>query len=286
MIDKRFLTLAILAKNNSYTKTAKLLFITQPAVSQQISSLENELDIQLVNNQHGKISLTFVGNKLAQFAWQTELEGQKLIDSLNSTDQAFKIGCTLSLSSTLMPKFIGSTVDKFKISTAEISNTEHILQHIRDGKIDFGLVEGNFQNTEFDSIFLQNEEFACVTYPDHKITSPIKMSDLLQQNILVRESGSGSRAILENWLGTQNYHIEDFHNIVEIASPAAIVELLKKKFGISFMYKSIVSKELQSGNLKEINIQNFHITHPINLVYSKISYFENEYKKIVQSVME
>jgi len=37
MIDKRFLTLAILAKNNSYTKTAKQLFITQPAVSQQIS---------------------------------------------------------------------------------------------------------------------------------------------------------------------------------------------------------------------------------------------------------
>jgi len=185
-----------------------------------------------------------------------------------------------------MPKFIGATVDKFKISTAEISNTQHILQHIRDGRIDFGLVEGNFQNNEFDSIFLQNEKFACVTYPDNKIASPIQMSKLLQQNILVRESGSGSRAILESWLGTQNFHIEDFHNIVEIASPSAIVELLKQKFGITFMYKSIVNEELKQGNLKEINIQDFHITHPIKLVYPKNSYFKDEYKKIVQSVME
>lgn len=286
MIDKRFLTLAILSKNNSYTKTANQLFITQPAVSQQISSLENELDIQFVNNIHGKISLTDAGKKLAEFAWQTELEGQKVIDSLDKYDQSFSIGCTLSLSSTLLPKFIGKNTNKFKISTAEINNTQHVLQDIRNGKIDFGLIEGNFHNNEFDSIFIKNEEFSCVTYPDNAINSPTSMQSLLKQNILVREVGSGSREILENWLGTQNYYISDFQNTVEIASPSAIIELLKQKFGISFIYKSIVQRELENGELKEIDIQNFHITHPINLVYLKNSYFEAEYKKIAQFVME
>lgn len=50
MLDKRYQALYITSQTQSYTKTAQQLFITQPAVSQQISSLETELDLKLVDN--------------------------------------------------------------------------------------------------------------------------------------------------------------------------------------------------------------------------------------------
>lgn len=52
MLDKRYQTLISLAETQSFTQTAKQLFITQPAVSQQIASLESELKFPLIIHEH------------------------------------------------------------------------------------------------------------------------------------------------------------------------------------------------------------------------------------------
>lgn len=281
MLDKRYKTLIVLSQTNSFTQTAKQLFITQPAVSQQISSLEDELEFQLVIREHGKVTLTTNGLKLAKFAKQMELESQKVVSAIKSGTEHLKMGCTLSLSSTILPKFIQQLSTRTNVITTKINNTQHILQNIRDGKVDFGLIEGNFNKDEFDSFFVQKENFIGVS---HTTISSNSIEDLFGQTLLLREKGSGSRNIFENWLATQNYKISDFKSVIEIASPSTIVELLKQNNGISFMYESLVTSELNSGQLKKLDLQGFQVEHPINLVFLKNSYFKDTYKEIVESV--
>ncbi|MFC6324153.1 LysR family transcriptional regulator [Companilactobacillus baiquanensis] len=283
MLDKRFKTLVILSETLSYTKTAKQLFVTQPAVSQQINSLENELNLTLVSKDNNKIHLTKAGNVLADYAKKTFLESTKLIESLQKEKNLhqLKMGCTLSLSTTLLPKFINQLTDDFKITTTEINNTKHVLTKIREGKIDFGLIEGNFNKNEFDSILIKYEPFICVANPKLKFDNPTSIEDLFDQNILIRELGSGSREILENWLAIQNFQINDFQNISEISSPITIIQLLKQNLGISFMYKSLVEQELDNEILQQIHIKSFNIDHPINLVFLKNSYFTDIYQQLV-----
>ncbi|GEO63436.1 LysR family transcriptional regulator [Companilactobacillus nantensis] len=281
MLDKRYQTLISLAKTQSFTKTAAQLFITQPAVSQQITSLETELNFSLVLREHNRISLTEAGLKLAKFAKQMDLESQKVINSLKTGTEHLKMGCTLSLSSTILPKFIQQLSTRANVVTTKINNTQHILQNIRDGKVDFGLIEGNFNKEEFDSFFVQKEDFVCIASNNIGGTT---IEDLFDQTLLLREPGSGSRNIFENWLATQNYRISDFKNVIEIASPSAIVELLKQDQGISFMYQSLVTNELKSEQLKKLDLTGFHVEHPINLVFLKNSYFKETYREIVESV--
>lgn len=281
MLDKRYQTLISLAKTQSFTQTAKQLFITQPAVSQQIASLETELNFPLVIHEHNRITLTAAGFKLASFAKQTDLESRKVIDSLKTGSEHLKMGCTLSLSSTILPKFIQQLSTRANVVTTKINNTQHILQNIRDGKVDFGLIEGNFNKEEFDSFFVQKENFICVANNGIGGTT---IEDLFNQTLLLRESGSGSRNIFENWLATQNYRITDFKNVIEIASPSTIVELLKQDAGISFMYQSLVENELKTEQLKKLDLTGFHVEHPINLVFLKNSYFKETYREIVESV--
>ncbi|KRL66833.1 LysR family transcriptional regulator [Companilactobacillus versmoldensis] len=287
MLDKRFLTLAMLSQTGSYTETANRLFITQPAVSQQINSLESELDLVLVDKSKRKIRLTASGQKLAKFVNQLDIESQKFLDNLQQDDEQshLKMGCTLSLSSTLLPRFIHQLSGRSKIVTSEINNTDQILKKLRQGKIDFGLVEGNFDKKEFDSIFLQNEDFICVANNQVEFEHPT-IDQLFQENIFVREPGSGSREIFEHWLGTQNYRINDFEHIVEIASPTVIVQLLEENRGISFIYRSLVEEKLRQGKLKRLDLQGFQILHPINLVFLKNSYFAATYENIVKDVFE
>ncbi|MFD1419264.1 LysR family transcriptional regulator [Companilactobacillus keshanensis] len=282
MLDKRFKTLAILSETLSYTKAAQLLFVTQPAVSQQISSLENELNLTLVTKHNNKIKMTSSGIALADYAKKISLESSRLIDSLQheKNSNQLKMGCTLSLSTTLLPEFIKKLTGKFRITTTEINNTEHVLAKIRDGKIDFGLIEGNFNKKEFDSIQIKREPFICVANHELTFEKAISIDKLFDQNILVREPGSGSRDILENWLAIQNFQIHDFQNVSEISSPTTIIQLLKQNLGISFMYKSLVENELQHGLLNQILIKGFNIEHPINLVFLKDSYFIDMYREV------
>ncbi|GEO59611.1 LysR family transcriptional regulator [Companilactobacillus bobalius] len=282
MLDKRYQTLVVLADTNSFTKTAETLFITQPAVSQQITSLENELNLSLVIRDHNRIHLTDIGQKLADYAKQVEFESQKVLNSLK-TPAKFNMGCTLSLSSTLLPKFLNHLSNKIQISTTEIKNTDHILQNIRDGKIDFGLVEGNFDTDEFDSFFLQKENFVCISHQQLNIST---IEDLFNQTLLIREPGSGSRNIFENWLATQNYKINDFNKVMEIASPNTILELLKQISGVTFIYESLVTSEIKNGQLKKLDFPGFKIEHPINLVFLKNSYFKNTYQELTASYLQ
>lgn len=284
MLDKRFKTLIILSETLSYTKAAQKLFVTQPAVSQQINSLENELNLSLVTKNNNKINLTKTGYLLADYAKKVSFESQRLIESLQEEKNLhqLKMGCTLSLSTTLLPEFMKHLPKDFKIITTEINNTQHILSKIRDGKIDFGLIEGNFNKKEFDSILIKKEPFICVANPELTFKDSVSIEELFDQNILIRELGSGSRDILENWLAIQNLQIDDFKNISEISSPTTIIQLLKQNKGISFMYKSLVKSDLEHGLLRQIDIKEFHISHPINLVFLKDSYFKNTYQQLVK----
>lgn len=282
MLDKRFQTLIVLSKTLSYTKTANQLFITQPAVSQQINTLENELDMQLVITNKRQITLTDAGRALARYAQQVQIESSKLVTHLqnNHQDLNLKLGCTLSLSSTLLPDFISSLSHRSQLMASEIGNTSHILKNIREGKVDFGLIEGNFNKEEFDSIQIKKENFICVANPDVNIKADT-VSDLFAQNLYIREVGSGSREILENWLSTQNFQLNDFQQVMEIASPTVIVQLLQQSKGVSFIYESLVTEDIDQGKLKKLNLKDFKISHPINLVFLKNSYFTNTYQQLV-----
>ncbi|WP_137597330.1 LysR family transcriptional regulator [Paucilactobacillus kaifaensis] len=284
MLDRRYKTLSILATTLSYTKTAQRLFITQPAVSQQISSLEQDLDIKLVTKNGPRIQITDAGTQLVQYVDRVSLENQNVLQRLktNSNEQTIKIGSTYSLSIFLLPELIKNLLpSNTKIQTI-IDNTDQVLAALRQGKIEFGIVEGNFDKNEFDAITIRNEDFIGVANPVNTISTQkeLTVTDLLNETLLIRESGSGTRDIFANWLATQNYQLDDFNRQVEIANPTAIIQLLKNNVGISFMYRSLVINELANGTLTQLSVGGFKISHPINIIFLKNSYFTKDYAVI------
>jgi DNA-binding transcriptional LysR family regulator len=283
MLDKRYLTLALLAKTKSYTATAKQLFMTQPAVSQQIASLEAELALKLVNYEHQTLHITAAGKNLVEFVDKTQSEANKLMKLLNSemTQRTLKIGSTRSLAIFLLPDLIQQIDQANQNIQTIIGNTDDVLTALRNGQIDFGLIEGNFDKVEFDAIKIKNEPFIGVT--KKKLQSEeVAIEELFDQPLLIRESGSGTRDIFKSWLATQNFELNDFDRQIEVASPMSITTLLKKGVGISFMYESLVKEAIDRHELRQINIRDFNIHHPLNLVYLKNSYFADEYQQFAQ----
>lgn len=290
MLDRRYRTLAVLATTLSYTKAAQKLFITQPAVSQQIISLEQELGTSLISKIGNRIQLTSAGHQLVQYIHKIDFESNQVLQQIKTTQsqKIIKVGSTQSLSIFLLPALISNLFTTNSSIKTVVGNTNEILHALRQGNVQFGIVEGNFDKNEFDAIHIRQENFIGVTYPDNPLFKydQISINNLMNETLLIREVGSGTRDIFANWLATQNYTINDFSNQVEIANPSTIIELLLHKMGISFMYESLVTNQLHAQQLVKLPLQNFKISHPINFIFLKDSYFAESYTAIAKKLAQ
>ena len=275
MLDNRLHTFLKLCETGNYTKTAQKLNMTQPAVSQHIQFLENYYQVVLISGKGKNFSLTEEGKALQEYIRTLNANSERILPLLHRIKNQVKplnFGATLTIGEYTIPPILYRILKKDpKTNISMFVENTHILQKMLwDGKIDFALLEGHFNQNQFEFKLISNETFIGVCSPNNKIASKtIDLEDLLEQNLILRELGSGTRDILEQALYNQNLNVKDFKRKIEIGNMNAIKELCHQNIGITFMYREAIKKEISQGYLKEIPIRNFNINHPFNFVYLK-----------------
>lgn len=274
MLEQHYLTFKLLAQTLSYTKTAQRLFMTQPAVSQQIKRLEAEVGVPLVRYQHRQLQLTAAGDALATYLAQLTVQNDKFMEGLRQPRPAPRLllGATMSLNTVFLPRLLPILRHQYQQIVSKIGNTAQILQQLRQGQIDFALIEGNFDKTEFDYQVIRREPFICVTGTGNPLLHDgivYQPHELVQETLLIREPGSGSREILLDWLASFNLQLADFAQRIEIGDPQTIMTLLQQGFGISFMYASLAQSALQQQQLRQVQLPALQLDHELYLIYRK-----------------
>ena len=146
------------------------------------------------------------------------------------------------------------------------------------------IVEGNYPKEYYSHKKYSTEDYIAVCAASHHFMTdhPYTMNDLVHERLLVREEGSGTRNILEQSLMTHGLHISDFIHYIEIENMHTIIGLLKRDCGISFLYKIAVEKELHSGILKEISLDDFKMQHDFDIIWEKHSVYSDKYLSICE----
>ena len=108
MIDYRLKTFLTLCELKNYTKTAKKLFITQPAVTQQIKYLEKYYGVTLFKYEGKNLILTPAGKELQSFALTLSKDCEKIVQKLSTNKEniTYKFGATLTIGQYIMPDII------------------------------------------------------------------------------------------------------------------------------------------------------------------------------------
>lgn len=275
MLDNRLETFLTLCETCNYTKTANKLSMTQPAVTQHIQFLENYYKVILISGKGKNFSLTKEGEALQQYVKTLKANSDRilpLVHRIKNQVKPLNFGATLTIGEYTIPPILYQMLKEDSETSISmfVENTHVLLKMLWEGKIDFALLEGHFNQNEFEFKLISNEEFIGVCSPENKIASITNdLQELLEQNLILRELGSGTRDILEQALYNQNLSSKDFKRKIEIGNMNVIKELCHKNIGITFMYREAVKKELSKGYLKEIPIRDFKISHPFNFVYLK-----------------
>ena len=163
-------------------------------------------------------------------------------------------------------------------------NTQTLLTYLHEGTIDFAIVEGYFSVIITRHVSTKQKN-TLLFPPSITHSKPVhNLRDLTSERLLIREHGSGTRAILTKTLALKNMSVKDFRHLVEIENIHTIVTLLKEDCGISFLYKSAVEQELNEGMLVQIPLSDFMIMHDFTFLWNKNSIFSQEYDAVFKEL--
>lgn len=283
MLDFRYLTFLTLCKTLSYTKTAEVLNMTQPAVSQHMKYLQEYYQVPLFFYEGKKLNLTPKGKILYEFVTTIAADNNQLeaiMYTPNTDDIPLYFGATLSIGEYIMPNAIKTLLAQYPSLSInmEVENTEILLSRLKEGKLNFALIEGYFNKTEYAFKPLMDAEFIAVCNPNSRFAKQaVSLEDLLDTRLILREKGSGSRTILQQLLQKHNLTIDNFALKLEVGNISAIKQLVSDDVGITFIYRAAVQRALNDGRLAQIKITGLSIFREFNFVYLKNSQYEKEY---------
>lgn len=283
MLDVKVETFLVVCETMNYTKTAQLLHITQPAVSQHIRALEAQVGTRLISYEGKQLILSEAGMMFRQAATTMRHDAQKLIEMIHqqTSKRVLHFGATLTIGEYIMPKVLLKVLEREPDAEIRmfVTNTAKLIQMLDDGDIDFAIVEGFFAKSSYDSIVYSCERFLPVCAYDTQCSAK-SMADLLNERLLVREAGSGTREMLERKLKEKNLTLNDFSHKVEIGNLNTIKKMVCAGAGISFFYQPVVQQELDQGILREITLNDFSANHEFNFIWRKNSIYKDIYHEI------
>lgn len=293
MLDFRTDTFLTVCETMNFTEAARRLHITQPAVSQHIRVLEKEYDTDLFLYHNKQLYLTPSGEILRK-RLMTMKNDQIAIRNEIQNDVDKRESLSIGVTMTIGEYAIVDTIADFLIRHPEINlhihygNTMQLLGLLDDGILNLALVEGNYPKEKYGHKNYSLEDYVAVCASDHifEVKNPETLSDLVQERLLVREPGSGTRNILEELLLARGMEIKDFRRYTEVENMHTIIGLLKRDCGISFMYKIAVADELKSGNLKEIELTDFKMQHDFDFIWEKGSIYTEKYLEICEELLQ
>ncbi|NCB63995.1 MAG: LysR family transcriptional regulator [Clostridia bacterium] len=290
MLDFRMETFLTVCKYLNYTRAAEALDLTQPAVTQHIQHLQTHYGVKLFEYKDKRLRLTPEGVLLRDSAATMLHDEQKLMRDLKTCRagrQTLRFGATLTIGGYELPPRLASYLKAHPDTDVHmtVENTQTLLSLLDQGILDFALVEGYFQKSEYDHILWSTEPYICVCAPDHRFTrEPPRLEDLFHETIILRDPGSGSREVLSRVLEERNFQLSDFCHITEISDLQAIKSLTEADCGITFLYRKAAERELTEGRLREIPVEGLNVRHEFTFLWRKDSCFEGDFRALYEAL--
>ena len=276
----------------NYTRSAAELNITQPAVSQHIAFLESSYGAKLVARQGKRLSLTPAGVLLRDAAATMAHDEDVLRDAvaaLSGPRRSLRIGMTLTAGEYVLAEPLAHYLAAHPQVQVRIasSDTERLLSQLRSGTTDCALVEGFFDKSAWEWSVFCTERLTAVCAPDSplaQVKEPLAIEDLLDQHVLVREQGSGTRAVLAHALAGRNLSLESFARATEIESINIIKAFAARGLGIAFVYEAAVARELAAGTLARIPLAGQPVEHDLTFIWLRGSVFADECRTFIDDL--
>ena len=262
------------ARHLNFSRAAEELLLTQPAVTQQVKALEDELGVPLFDRSGGRITLTAGGKVLLPLADQIKEISDRAFAAVAeaSGEQAgeLAVGASQTVAQYLLPNFIAGFIKAYpRIQiVARSGNTEAMLDALVAHQIQLALIEGPDQRKDLNIEPFFQDHMVLVVPTNHEwADQEVDIEALKQQPLLMREFGSGSRRVIERAIVAARLKKKDLRIQMELDSTEALLSAVEAGLGVTIVSRWAVRNQLALGTLKVARVRGLKLSRQFSIAY-------------------
>ncbi|GIO57836.1 MULTISPECIES: LysR family transcriptional regulator [Paenibacillus] len=281
-------TLITISKTMSFRKAGELLNLTQPAVSAQIKSLEDEFKTVLVDRNQ-PVTLTDRGEVFLSHAERILAIVEELKERLYDLDQTpqghIVLGTTTSIAIQILPRVLSYFQNQFPLIKTSIMSmaSSQIYTSVENGQIDVGLGYLIERNPNLMTSVLYYDTFELIVSPRHPLARKTAVTiDVLRETPLILLSpDTVGRRFADDIL--KKHGIEP-NVVMELSSSEEIKRMVEIDLGAAIMSKQSVASELRLGTLKIIPLTELEVSHPVGVIYKSGKYLNSAMQQFLSDL--
>ena len=258
------------AENQSITKAAEELFLTQPAVSIQLKNFQEQFPIPLIEVIGRKLYVTEFGKEIAEAAekilTETEAINYKTLAFKGVLAGKLKIS-VVSTGKYVMPYFLSGFMEKHSgiDLIMDVTNKSHVVRSLEKNEVDFALVSVIPEHLKLNRVSLMQNKLFLVGNTKKEIPKNFTKERIFQElPMIYREEGSATRNAMENYMKKNDYSTK---KKIELTSNEALKQAVTAGLGLSIMPLIGIKNALRNKELQIIPIKDLPIVTNWNLVW-------------------
>jgi DNA-binding transcriptional LysR family regulator len=263
-----------LAETASFTKAAQINNMTQPAVSQQIFSLERQFKSLLIKRSRKKFRLTREGRVFYEHSKQIIQSCNSLhnriqkIKDINSKTIRVATICSIGLHE--LPAPLKKFLKLFPTINVQVEfrHANQVYDDVLENVADLGLVAYPVKNIELELIPLCKDILVMICHPQHLLarSRSVKLSQLAGEKFISFEQDIPTRKAIDNILKRHDVEMGSVMELDNIESVKCAVEI---EAGISIVPQGTITQEVSMHTLAEVRIQGVDLFRPLAAIYKK-----------------
>lgn len=281
----------LVAEEENFTKAAKALFMTQPAISFQIKALEEHFQCRLFERLEKRTILTEAGQTIYPTVKQILSlyeKAKEAVDELQGMSKGtINIGASTIPGEYLLPLLIGFFKVKFPglQVNLKITDSGQVVEDILARKIDFGVIGAHYEDPNLVYQPFVKDEIIFISPKGYGLLDKeIKLKDLAKEALILREPSSGTRKVILERLAIHNINLSDLQVVMELGSTRAVITAVEAGLGISAVSRWAAKDALELGRVEELKITDFNGKRDLFIVSSINKYMGKAAKTLLDFV--
>ncbi|MDH5570642.1 MAG: LysR family transcriptional regulator [Gammaproteobacteria bacterium] len=264
---------AAVARNESFTKAAEVLHLSQPGVSMQIKQLENNIGLPLFEHVGKKIYLTSAGREMYSYSQAISNllgEAEDVLEELkgvHSGKLAISVATTASHFATRLLADFSKRYEGVTISL-DITNRKSLQQQLENNEPDLVIMGQPPEGVDVESVAFMENPLVIIAPTNHALSKEanIPLRHFEDEHFVVRESGSGTRGAIQRFFDD---HEVSFRTGIEMSSNEAIKQAVEAGLGLGIVSIHTIELELETGRLCILDVRDFPIVRHWHIVFRK-----------------
>ena len=275
MLDPKLYSLLAVEATGNFTRAAEQLSLTQPAVSQHVRALEQELGVRIVERVNNAVKLTHEGEIVVKYAkrmmaLQENMKGELTNEKLQIA--SLTVGITHTAESNAIAEALARYVQRHENVTVKVitGTADELCGMLKNYEIDLAIIDGKKPDPSLNYLMLDIDNLMLITSPEHRLAkkNSVTISDLKKERLILRLPTSTTRKLFVSALECSGMSLNEFNVVLEMDSVATIKDLIRRDFGVSVLARSACMDEISKRKLVALPIETIPMMMETNLVYA------------------